>query len=193
MKNMIIALALGSLAGCVATPQAVAPGPFASEAGFSVPLENSWSQWAPSINFQTQGEFLTKDGVGLNRLHLVSLEDGDAFVKAVRDTDLPKYTASSSEIDIADFVASSFTRIGYSSMEAEAIEPATFDGNDGISFKLSGKTDKGLNVVGDAAAVKLGDDLKLVVFLAPEMHYYDASAEEVSGIISGIDFPGGES
>lgn len=193
MKYLISALALGAIAGCVATPQAVAPGPYASEAGFTVPLSNSWSQWAASINFQTQGEFLTKDGVGLNRLHLISLEDGSALVKAYRATDLPKYSASSSEIDIADFVAESFKRIDYSSMEASDIAPETFDGVDGITFKLTGKTEKGLNVKGDAAAVKVGDDLKLIIFLAPAMHYYDANAEEVSGIISGMDLPGGES
>jgi len=190
MKYLIAALALTSVSGCVATPQAVAPGPFASEAGFTVPLTNDWSQWASTINLQTKGEFLTKDGVQLNRLHLVSLDDGEPFVRAARDTDLPKYSAESSEIDIADFVASSFKRLGYSAMDAEAIEPASFDGQDGISFKLTGKTEKGLNVAGDAAAVKVADGLKLVIFLAPKTHYYGASAEEVSGIISGIDFPG---
>ena len=193
MKNIIAVMAIGMIAGCVATPQAVAPGPFASEAGFSVPLSNSWSHWASSINYQTNGEYLTKDGVDLNRLHLISLADGEALVKAGRDTDLPKYSSSSSEIDIADFVAASLKRVGYSSMEAEAIEPASFDGREGISFKLSGKTEKGLNIAGDAAAVKSGEALKLVIFLAPAVHYYDASAEEVGGIISGIDFPGSES
>ena len=175
------------LSGCVATPTAVPPGMFTSEAGLTVNLDNDWSMWAASINPYTKGQFLTKDGPLLNRLHIVKLEDGEPFVKAYKDTDLPKFSANASEIEMVDFVTASLKKLGYTEMDATNIRPESVDGVDGLRFDLAGKWENGLNVKGDAIVAKSENALNLVLFLAPQMHYYEESAKEVETIMNSID------
>lgn len=187
MKRFLLIAAACALASCVATPQIAPAGQFQSEADFSVTLPSDWSQWPSQINYATQGEFLTKDGVFLNRLHFVTLDDGGSLLRAARNAEVPRYSAGASELEIVDMLTSSLERIGYNSVEADNIRPATFDGVDGLRFGISGRWENGLNVRGDVAAVREGDQLNLILFLAPEMHYYGRLAEEVDTIMSSMD------
>lgn len=185
-------LALAALllsAACAVTPQAVPAGAVTTPAGFDVTLQDEWSRWPEQLNLATQGEYLTKDGMLLNRLHFSKVEDGKPWIKAQKDADVPRYRASASEVETVDFVVASLKRIGYTEMAAGNIRPQKLDDKAGIRFDLTGKWENGLNVRGDAAFVPGTDGLKLVVFLAPELHYYEASAPEVDSIIGSINLP----
>lgn len=189
MKNLALISVIAIFGtACVATPEAVSPGPYTSETGMTVNLDESWSMWAESINLQTKGEYLTKDGLLLNRLHMVSLEDGDPLLKVRANADIPTFSSSSSELELVDFVTASLLNIGYTQMKADNIRPYQADGQGGLRFDLSGSWENGLKVRGDAAAFVVEDMLKLVFFLAPTMHYYGQSAQEVDRILSSLDF-----
>jgi hypothetical protein len=181
--------AIAVLAACAVTPQAVPAGPVASPAGFEVTLKEPWSRWPEQINPGTRGEMLTKDGLMLNRLHLAKIKSGEAWLHAGKTDDVPRYRAESSEIETVDFVVASLKRIGYSEMEATDIRPEQLDGQAGVRFALTGKWQNGLDVQGDAAFVPSKDDLKLVLFIAPDVHYFEASAAEVDSIIRSVNLP----
>lgn len=189
IRSGLVLSALVLMAACAVTPKAVAPGPVASSADFEVTIKESWSQWPAEINPATQGDMLTKDGMLLNRLHLAKVKVGEPWIRAAKNIDVPRHRADASEIETVDFVVASLKRIGYSEMEASEIRPETIDGQSGVRFGLNGKWENGLDVRGDAAFVPSKDELKLVVFLAPKMHYYETSAAEVDGIIGSINLP----
>lgn len=193
MKKLLVLGGAALLSACVAMPSVAPAGLFEPDAEFSVNLAEDWSYWPPAQNFATEGGYLTLDGALLNRVHLVTLDDGDALIKGARNVERPYFSAGSSELEIVELITSSLLSIGYTTMEADNIRPATFDGQDGIEFSLSGKWENGLNIKGDVAAIPVGDQLHLVVFLAPELHYYDALQPSVADIIQSLDLPGGPS
>lgn len=189
IRALCASAALLFAAACAVTPRAVPAGTMTSAAGFDVTLNEAWSRWPEELNPATQGEYLTKDGLLLNRLHLAKVENGKPWIRAARDADVPRYRAGATEIETVDFLVASLKKIGYSTMDASNIRPETLDGQKGVRFDLAGKWENGLDVKGDAAFVASTGGLRLVVFLAPKVHYYDASAAEVDSIIRSVNLP----
>ena len=188
MKRILTLFAVGSLASaCAAMPDVAPAGAFQSEAGFAITLERDWSRWPENLNYATAGDFLTQDGVLLNRVHLVTLEDGEPLVRAARNAEVPRFSTASTEFEIVDMITSSLMMVGYNSVEANEVRPASIDGVDGLRFGLEGRWENGLRVKGDAAAVVVDGELHMVLFMAPELHYYDALSAEVDGIMNSID------
>ena len=139
MKKLIaMAAAAAALASCAVMPEAAPAGAFQTESTFSVTLPSDWSRWPSQINPATTGEYLTKDGMLLNRLHFVTIADGQAFVRVFGDQDVPTYADGSSEFEMVELVTRSLALIGYNSVEAVEIRPATIDGSEGIRFGLIG-------------------------------------------------------
>lgn len=190
MKKLLVIGAAAALSACVAMPSVAPAGQFAPDAEFTVNLSEDWSYWPPAHNPAMEGGYVTQDGFFLNRVHFVTLDDGDSLIRVARGVERPFYSAGSSELEIVELVTNSLTSIGYTTMEADNIRPTTIDGHSGIEFGLSGKWENGLNIKGDAAAIPVGDQLHLVVFLAPELHYYDALHSSVGDIIQSMDLPG---
>ncbi len=186
MKRHMIALAVLTLAGCAQVPKAVPAGNFTSEADISLTLHDSWSVWPSALNTATRGQYLTKDGYLLNRLHVISLKDNEAILRATKDADVPRYKVGATESEIVALVTNSLSQIGYSGVEAENIRLQTVDGASGIRFGLTGKWENGLNVRGDCLAVPAGETLDMVLFMAPELHYYEASADEVDAAFNSV-------
>ena len=151
MRLLFAAGCAAVLGACAATPETVPAGRYDSEAGFAVTLERDWSRWPAAINPATHGEYLTQDGVLLNRLHLVTLKDGASLVRTARGETAPQYNASGSELEVVDFLTASLDEVGYNALAADDIRPATIDGADAIRFALAGKWENGLDVRGDAA------------------------------------------
>ncbi len=190
-RLLVLSLAASTLAACAAMPTTAPAGVFETDAAFSVNLPSDWSHWPAQANFTTSGEYLTKDGVLLNRLHFLTIEDGGTIVRAMRNADVPTYDASAGEFEVIEFITQSLEAIGYNSVEAAEIRPAEIDGVEGLRFEVSGNWENGLNVRGDIAAVAQEDALSVIIFMAPEMHYYGALQGEVDTIISSMDLAAG--
>jgi hypothetical protein len=189
-RTFVLALISLSLTACATSGFQVPDGRLAPGAEFTVEISEGWAYRSPSSDQALLGGSATRDGMRLNRVHFVTLDDGDSLIRAARDVERPFYSTGSSELEIVELVTNSLTSIGYTTMEADSIRPTTIDGHSGIEFGLSGKWENGLNIKGDAAAIPVGDQLHLVVFLAPELHYYDALHSSVGDIIQSMDLPG---
>ncbi len=188
MRRILIAAIAMVAAGCAAMPTVAPKGDFAPDAEFTLVLPETWSYWPPNQNLATVGGYLSRDGMLLNRVHLMTLKDGERILKFKgKDGETPSWSSTATEYEIVELVTSSLLKIGYNTMEADNVRPATVDGTDGIAFDLSGKWKNGLNVKGDVLAVKKNDKLNLVFFLAPELHYYGDVKDEVELIMASID------
>ncbi|NBC34899.1 MAG: hypothetical protein GVY13_19685 [Alphaproteobacteria bacterium] len=188
MKKAVSTGAAGlALAGCVETMSAVPAGPLDGDAGFTVTLQDDWTRVPASINMITRGDLLTRDGLTLNQLHLISLEDGESLVRAAKDADVPVYTAGMSALEQVDLVTASLQRLQYADVATANVRPQDFDGTEGTRFDITGKFRSGLDFRGDVAVAEAGDKMHVVVFLAPAAHYYDSDAGEVAGIIASAD------
>ena len=186
-QYLAFALAAASLSACAVVPQTQPAGVFETEGDFSVTLERDWSRWPSQINGDTTGEFITQDGVLLNRVHLVSIPDAGTLVRARRGTEMPSYSQGASEFEVVEFVTSSLEMIGYHDVQATDIRPVQLDDSRGLRFGLTGVWQNGLRVRGDVATLPHDDQLDLILFMAPELHYYDALSAEVDGIITSLD------
>lgn len=191
MKKFLAVSSMALLAACVATPSAVQPGMFEPDTGFTVSLEEAWSYFPPNFNQATVGGYLTRDGFYLNRVHLITLEDGDSMIAGKGgDIERPYFHAGMTELEIVEMVTNSLTAIGYTTMEADEIRPAMVDGQPGMAFTLQGKWENGANIKGDVLAVPVGSDLHMMMFLAPELHYYEALQDSVEAMMASMNLPG---
>jgi hypothetical protein len=186
-QYLALALAAISVSACAVVPQTAPAGILETEGDFSVTLERDWSRWPSQINADTTGEFITQDGVLLNRVHLVSIPDEGSLVRPRRGVEMPIYLEGASEFEVIEFVTSSLEMIGYHDVEAADIRPVDLDDQRGLRFALTGVWQNGLRVRGDVATLPHDDQLDVVLFMAPELHYYDALSAEVDGIIASIN------
>lgn len=187
MKRLGVLIGASLLASCAVVPTTAPAGQFETESQFSVNLPSDWSRWPSQINPATNGEYLTKDGMLLNRLHFITVADGGTIVRTFRDSEAPVFQADASEFELIELVTRSLEQVGYNSVEADDIRPAVIDGEDGLRFSVTGNWENGLNVRGDVAVVTLDDELNVILFMAPAMHYYGELQSEVDSIISSMD------
>ncbi len=186
-KPVLAAAAAFVLAACAQSLSAVPAGPLDGDAGFIVTLQDDWTRVPESINSITRGDLLTKDGLALNQLHLISLDDGESMVRAPTDADIPTYRKGMSALEQVEFLTASLLRLNYSDITAENVRPQDFDGVEGIRIDLSGKYQSGLKFRADAAIAGAGEQLHIVFFVAPAQHYYAQTAGEVIEIIASAD------
>jgi hypothetical protein len=181
MKRATAAAGALALAACVASPVAVAPGAYDGAGGYSVTLERTWTEMPKGYSAHTDAGYLTFDGPQLNQVHLLNaIPSGEGFVKEQRDGQpVPVYRAGVTAIEIVEFVTQSVALFGYQNVTAQDVRPRALAGAEGVSFQFTGVLESGLRVKGSALAAESAGALDLMVFIAPEMHYYDAFAPEV--------------
>ncbi len=189
MKKLLFVLAATIvLPGCAATMSAVQPGIVATEAAFTVTASDAWTRFPKGLNV-TPGSVLTKDGLGLNQVYILTVEDGKKMIKTVDKTqNFPAYAKGQSQLKLVDFVSTNLTRLGFANLETSAIEPTIIGGIEGVKMQISGQYPNGLNMKGKVAMVENDSGLNLVIYMAPAMHYYDRDIAEVDGLINSISF-----
>jgi hypothetical protein len=188
MLNTLRNFALGGLL-CVLTACAggltEVSGPVAVGKAYTVTLPRAWNKYADSSDsYWTRGDVLTQDGRALNEIRLVGqLKPGDYIVRPQRkELPTPTYRADMSELELAEFVASSVGALGYEQVKSADVRPQNFGGAEGVAMRLSALTSRGLRMQGDARLARVGDKLNVMVFMAPELHFYGAYKDEVSKI-----------
>ncbi|HVK82431.1 MAG TPA: hypothetical protein VM915_17670 [Verrucomicrobiae bacterium] len=183
MKRFAAFAAAAALAACVPTMAAAPAGGFDTGSGLAVNLQNSWTHIPPAINYATTGSVLTRQGVSLQRVDILTLEPGESIVRVPRNTDAPEYRAGMSETELVELVTASLTRLGYTDIVADNIRAHQLASAPGVRFNIAGKYSSGLNLRGDAALAESGGKLNIIIFVAPAAHYYEASAAEVDQLI----------
>jgi hypothetical protein len=184
MKRLfVVGAATLSLSACAVTMTAAPPGPLQTDAGLAVDLQNSWTRIPAALNGATNGTVLTRHGVMLDRVDLLSIDAGKSIIKAPRNVDVPVFRAGMSELELVELVTASLLRVGLTDVRAENVRPHQFLGASGIRFNLVGKYSSGLNMRGDAALAVVNGKLNVILFVAPAAHYYDANAAEIEQLI----------
>ena len=190
MKHL--ALALGAvlfLPACVATMSAAPVGALSLKEGTTVNLTQSWTS-VPDGLHNAKGTVLTKDGMTLNRLHIMTVKSGKEMID-VNDKSLeyPVYTSGMSSLEKVNFVTASLSRLGLVDVKTASVTPATLGVSDGIRFDLNGKYASGLNMRGKVGMAETEAGLNMIIFIAPSEYYYGRDIAEVETMISSISFP----
>lgn len=184
-RRRLFAAAAGAalLAGC-ATIKLAPAGTYEGEA-LNVTLPRDWTDLTGAGQQPPGVRLLTIDGVLLNQLYVATIEPGGALVKIVDDdTPRPTYRSDMGETEMVEFVIDSLATFGYLEPQSTALRPQTLAGAPGVRFDISTRTQPGLNISGTAIVSRSGDNLNLLLFLAPSEHYYGRFLPEVESIFS---------
>lgn len=191
MKRILITLA-GSvlmLSGCVSTMTAAPAGQFTVKNSASLTLIDSWTHVPENLN-STKGSAFTKDGVSLNKVHVVTIEDGEKLINSSdKSQEFPTYQAGSSELQQIEFLTSSLSRIGTVNLKPRNVTPKMVGGLEGVQFELDGKYESGLNMKGLAVLTESNAGLNIIVYIAPAAHYYEKDLASVKSLIASAQFP----
>lgn len=189
MKKLVFAiLPFMVLAGCES--MSVAPaGVYKLKSGTTVELQEDWTH-IPKSWHGAESSILTKDGLKLNQLHIITVEDGETFIdERSKSVEYPFYAQGSSPIKQIEFVTANLSRMGFESIESKNVVPAKVSGYDGVTMDLVGKYKSGLNLKGRMAMAETDKGLNILVFIAPAMHYYDKDIASVNNIMNSVQFP----
>ncbi len=184
MKRLALAAAVAALTACAPMMTAVPPGAFTATNSLAVNVQNAWTHIPPNLNFATNGSVLTRQGVSLQRVDILTLEPGDSIVRVARNVDAPTYREGMSEGELVELVTSSLGRMGYANIAAENVRPYQLAGAPGVRFYVTGQYASGLDLRGDAALAEKDGKLNIIIFTAPAAHYYEASASEVENLVN---------
>jgi hypothetical protein len=190
LKVLALATAL-VVASCAPTMTALAPGvPAATEASFTVTPPQAWSRIPAGLNFQTAGSVLTRHGMNLDRVDLITAKPGRGLLRNAPNADLPVFRAGMSDLETVELVTTTLARMNYTGVTAANVRPHPFGAANGVRFDLSGKDASGLNVKGDVALAQSGGSLHVIIYLAPAQRYFDLSATEVDAMIKSAALTG---
>lgn len=185
-RGLLTAAAASSLvAGCVAIPLVKAGSYQARGTAFAVTLVRPWSDMT-TISAQPRGvRVLSLDGLQLNQLYIASIAPQDSLVRVMdRDTPRPTYRTDMGETELVEFVVDCLATLKYQDPQSANLRPQTLAGASGVRFEIDTKTESGLNISGTALVARAGDNLHLLMFLAPSEHYYGALSQEIDGVFA---------
>ena len=168
---MGLVAAVIAFTGCATGPSERMRPPAVDILGVQVDVPAGWSVVSAQDNPFSHGLYLTRDGPLLNRIHIHRLSPGDSFARAADENDAPRYPGDARRAQLADVLARSLMVMGYLDMRVME-DTAGARGPSRISF--AGQWTNGLNVRAEALTVFDGSDVNVVLFIAPELHYYDA-------------------
>lgn len=170
-------LVLLVLAGCAA-PNTLGPGP-AKQSGFSLVLEREWSVVSAGEDELVEFDQLTRNGLLLNRIILVkNLKDGESLVDLGFDQ-APVFQDWMGGNQLTDWLLASLGALDYRDVMIEA-EPVEGLSNPITQYVLAGWYNDDLPIKGYATAHYDGKGLDLIIFLAPEEHYFTRLGAEVA-------------
>lgn len=185
-RGFLAAVATSALvAGCATIPLVKAGQYRARGSDFAVTLTRPWSDLTGFTPSPSGVRVLSIDGLMLNRLFIATIEPDAALIRvADRDTPRPTYRTDMGDTELVEFVIDSLASLDYNEPQSTGLRPQTLAGQPGVRFDISARTASGLNMSGTALVARAGENLQLLMFLAPSEHYYNAFAQEVDGIFA---------
>jgi hypothetical protein len=198
LRRLVFPLVLTGLTvslGACATGTLVQSGTYAAGSAYAAPLGRTWSdvtRMRPDL--QRNVKLLTVDGPVLNQLYLahdIPVGQGLFRPAARRQNQArqPVLAADATRLDLADFLAETLQALGLQGVEATATRPATFGGRPAIEAEFAGRTETGLNMSARALAAVQDGKLQLILFIAPQEHYFDAYRTEITGMFAALNPP----
>lgn len=161
----------------------------AGKGAFVVTPDTEWNRRnrRPSKN----GEIWTKDGFNLNMLHFIGrVGDGQTLFKdrKKKERPMPKVKGDMLVTDLAELWEASFSiEYDITQFDVVSLEPTKLGGEDGIKMRYQyALPNDALTRVGEVRLAWKNEQVYLVNYSAPELHYYNASIEEVHKIMDSV-------
>lgn len=179
---LCVALAVG-LGGC--GYQLVRPQTRSIGGAYSVHPQIEWS-----ARKDGHVELWTIRGPGLEALRFVALKQGDGILEPGfwSDEKFPEFRTHMSPTEIVELCLDTLSRMGATRLGASGLRPAPFGPHRGFRFELELTTGAGLEMSGLAAGAVVEDELYLVLFTAPRVHYFETTAPHVEEILRSVAF-----
>jgi hypothetical protein len=184
-RHLLLGAGAMALVGC-ATNSGEVTGAYTRVGSFNVNFARRWSDITFMLaNRPRNMRMLSVDGPLLNRLYLADLQPGESLLRP-RDNDTPRpiYRTDMSDTELVEFVVDCVA-VEYQAPTSSALRPQTFAGQPGVRFDLTTQTAEGLNISGTALVARSGNQLNMMLFLAPSEHYYGAMLPEIETIFAG--------
>jgi hypothetical protein len=175
------------LATACATVTSAPAGAFKVGEGYQVMLGREWSDVSQIMNGRPKNvRLLSVDGPMLNRLYLSDgLAPGEFLVRpTAKEKPTPTYHKGMAPTELVEFVADSVSALDYQRVETTGLRPMKLAGADGLRFDIKAKTREGLEISGAAAVADIGGKLYVVLYLAPQEHYFQATLPEVEAVMT---------
>jgi hypothetical protein len=156
----------------------------------SVKPGSDWNR--SSARPSKRSEAWTRDGINLNELTFYGgINDGETFFRSwwSGGERVPRFKKDMLPTDIAElFEASNRQVLQTPVFQMGKIEPAKLGSHDGVRFGYTyAAQNEDIERRGEATAAIVEGRLYLVNFIAPSLHYFDASIGEVRKMIEGVE------
>jgi hypothetical protein len=186
LRHAALAALLLPLAACASVTSAPQGAFKVGTTGYQVTLGREWSDISEIMNGRPKNvRLLSLDGPALNRLYLSDgLAPGEFLVKpTAKDKPTPTYQKGMSPTELVEFVTDSVAALDYQRVETSGLRPTQLAGTEGLRFELKAKTREGLEISGAAVAAEVGGKLYVILYLAPQEHYFQATLPEVESVM----------
>ena len=179
LKPLLMVLALCVMPACAAITLVEAEQREITD-GFTLHPQIEWSRWELE-----HIALWTVHGPQVESLRIArGLEDGDPLLKSLsRDVEMPSFRSDMSATEVAELVDDTLQRAGAANVEVSGLEPSLFGGHDGFRFGITMTAESGLRYAGLAVGTVYDGRLYMLVFTAPELHYFNAYADTINAMI----------
>lgn len=195
LRFMLVIAVVATMAACASIT--AANGPYKVGKGYTVQLPAIWSDISPVALRLPYVRTLTKEGPSIDLLILTdAIAPGQALTRRVTTSDvrrgrtqIPVVRTGMNEFELIELVVDSLAVDGFEQVEPTDVTPMTVAGVEGVGFGYTAKTVKGLNIRGLARAMQQPDGkVYLMIFLAPEEHFYGQLAPKITQIFDSARF-----
>lgn len=133
------------------------------------------------------GQLWTVNGPLLDAVYLYGgLKPGAALLDATPDAKLPRVRAGMAAHEVAELVADTLRSTGATQVETPEIAPAPFGTLPGFRFTLRFTAADGLDYQGLALGATRGDELLLIYFAAPRLHFFPGYTAAVEKLFASV-------
>ena len=180
VKGLAAACVVLALAACAMRPNVTGPG-YVTAGAFEFELLNRWSQIRRRGDPEIDLPQLTRSGPLLDRVMAGTLTHGRGIVTPGFEV-YPRWWSGTPADALDGFFTESFSALGYEKVEVISKADQGFAGAPGVRYELTMERPGGLKIDGLALAARRGEQLDLIVFLAPREHYFPARLAEVEHV-----------
>ncbi len=181
MKKLSLLFVVLLLNGCI-TFALVEPGKIDAGGNYNVTTSTTWSKVEAEHN-----QILTVDGLGLQSVYISNgISEGDRLFGGSTAEAQPPYKPDMALPEIQDFILNSLVAAGMEKVEFTEIKLENFGDWPGLRMEFSMYTKNGLQKRGIIVAAQNSGKLFSIAYLAPTLHFYDKSKDDVEEIIRSI-------
>jgi hypothetical protein len=158
--------------------------------GMTITTNINWTQLPPIAVASDKATYWTLDGILLNQLMLFGeVAEGDKLFKSSnKEISMPSYRTDMLPNEIQELITSSLKNIsgGTIDITSKNLRPQKFGDLPGFAFDIEFYNKPGLLNRGKVVASTSNDQLYIIAYVAPDLHYYENYIDKVDYIVSSV-------